>query len=155
MKKYKAFTVVELLVVMILAGIVFLALFENVQLVKRYTVRMESRLDESYFFWHHYSRLESLFQICDSALLEKEEVLFYRGTTAYARLWKKDSLLLLKWQHTADTLFDNVVRLHFQPTVNHRKRLDTLKLTFLLEEYTETMTLGFRKRNNRNEEDYE
>ena len=63
-----ASTLVEMLIVIIVSGILFIALFDGVNLVRRYTNRLNKTLAAGNSLLDSYQQLDHLFLSCDSVI---------------------------------------------------------------------------------------
>ena len=108
--KLPAFTLIEMLIVIILAGILFLVLFDGLGLVKRYMVRMKQTVFHRRDLLDSYRYLEGLFQRCDSVKLKNgNEFYFYWENELKSIAGIKDSLMYANSHEITDTLLRKVI----------------------------------------------
>lgn len=133
---------VELLVVMILAGVVFLSMMEGVGLFGRHAARTWQRIEENSRFYGNFCRLEELVAQADSLIATAGEdgVDIYRGGALRATVAGRDSCLVVAilltdsampgWDFdpAPDTLLTNVAAMAMAPNRRNPMRIDTLKL---------------------------
>lgn len=76
---FAASTLVEILIVIIVSGILFIALFDGVNLVRRYTNRLNKMLAAGNSLLDSYQQLDHLFLSCDSVTASTGIFCFYKG----------------------------------------------------------------------------
>lgn len=76
---FAASTLVEMLIVIIVSGILFIALFDGVDLVRRYTNRLNKALAAGNSLLDSYQQLDHLFLSCDSVTASTGIFCFYKG----------------------------------------------------------------------------
>lgn len=103
-----ASTLVEVLIVMIISGIIFLSVFEGVGMIRKVTSRMIVRLNSHCGLQEKYFELDGLFRECDSILNQNERLDFYRKGIIHETIGYRDSLLVLTRGEFIDTLFKRV-----------------------------------------------
>ena len=75
---FAASTLVEMLIVIIVSGILFIALFDGVDLVRRYTNRLNKALAAGNSLLDSYQQLDHLFLSCDSVTASTGIFCFYK-----------------------------------------------------------------------------
>ena len=107
--KYRGSTLAEVLVVMIVAGVVFLSVMDGFGLLRRHTMRVAERITGNSRFYEGYCRLEELATGSDSVREGRGGcVVFWRGGEATAMMTLKDSMLVCEYRQLTDTLMYNV-----------------------------------------------
>jgi len=119
--RYRAMTLVEVLVVMILSAIVLSLLWEGASLFIRHSGRMVARITANGEFYNDYARIEGLVTTADSLIDHSIWIEIYRGST-HARIREYESSLVVALGGRTDTLFRGMVT-SFQAFVsNYRTR---------------------------------
>ena len=106
-----ASTLVEILILMILSGVVFLSVMDGLGLLRRFLDRTAQRIAERTEQYAGYFRTVDLAGDSDSLISEGERTLaLYRKGGIHARLSLADSALIVRQDERSDTLLRNVVR---------------------------------------------
>lgn len=122
-----ALTLVEVLILMILSGIVFLSVMDGLGLLRRFLDRTSQRITGHTEQYAGYFRTVDLAGDSDSLVSEGEGTLaLYRKGGIHARLLLVDSALIVRQDERSDTLLRNVVRLRTVPEPAPGARVDTL-----------------------------
>lgn len=126
-KCLKAFTIAELLIYMIIAGIIFLSVMEGFSLMVRYSAARTEKIVSGSEYYNGYHRLTGLAMAADSISAGEYDdiVLFLRGVPS-AGLSVADSLLIAEKSGLRDTLLRNVARMRIIASDNVRNISDTL-----------------------------
>ncbi len=112
MKRLAAFTITELLVYMIIAGVVLLAVMEGLTLLNRYIQRRTEKIVSTAELYDGYRRFVTFVNETDSigdngTFIE----LFDDGELRYEINISIDSFLIVNRNYTRDTLFRRVIEL--------------------------------------------
>lgn len=141
-----ASTLVEVLILMILSGIVFLSVMDGLGLLRRFLDGTSQRIAGHTEQYAGYFRTVDLTGDSDSLLAENERsVALYRRGGIHARLSLADSVLIVRQDERSDTLLRGVVRLRTAPDTGPRGRIDTL-LIELRTERDSLLEVGFASR---------
>lgn len=104
-KRLMASTLVEILILMILSGIVFLSVMDGLGLLRRFLDRTSQRIAGHTEQYAGYFRTVDLTGDSDSLLAENERsVALYRRGGIHARLSLADSALIVRQDERSDTL---------------------------------------------------
>lgn len=125
-----ASTLVEMLIVIIVSGILFIALFDGVNLVRRYTNRLNKMLAAGNSLLDSYQQLDHLFLSCDSVTASTGIFCFYKGGERLALVEHRDSLLVCTRSIGVDTLFREVEEIRIVPVWNIPVLVDSLGVRF-------------------------
>lgn len=125
-----ASTLVEMLVVIIVSGVLFIALFDGVDLVKRYTNRLNRKLATGNTLLDRFQQLDYLFQSCDSVSGTGESFQFYRDGDRQALVERQDSFLFCSRASGVDTLFWGVEKIHIVAVKDQPELVDSLGVQF-------------------------
>ena len=102
-------TLAEVLVFMIVAGIVFLIIFEGFTLFSKYSSSKYDNIYQRSSFYNAYDNLRTLTSNADSIRLNQDgEIILYSRNDIPIVLQHKDSLLIINHAGTTDTLIRNV-----------------------------------------------
>jgi len=127
---FAASTLVEMLIVIIVSGILFIALFHGVDLVRRYTNRLNKRLAVGNSLLDSYRQLDHLFLSCDSVTASIGIFCFYKSGERLALVEHRDSLLVCTRSIGVDTLFRGVEEIRMVPVWNIPVLVDSLGVRF-------------------------
>ena len=127
---FAASTLVEILIVIIVSGILFIALFDGVNLVRRYTNRLNKMLAAGNSLLDSYQQLDHLFLSCDSVTASTGIFCFYKGWERLALVEHRDSLLVCTRSIGVDTLFREVEEIRIVPVWNIPVLVDSLGVRF-------------------------
>lgn len=147
-----ASTLVEMLVVIIISGILFIALFDGVDLVKRYTGRLSKTLTSGNSLLDGFQRLDYLFQKSDSIQAKEGIFCFYWGGQQQAIVEIRDSLLCCTRTEQLDTLFRGVLSTRVIPVKGNLALVDSLGVYFVYKGKTIYFPFGLVKRFERESE---
>lgn len=141
-----ASTLVEVLILMILSGVVFLSVMDGFGLLNRFLDRTSQRISEQTEQYAGYFRTADLAGDSDSLISEGERTLaLYRKGGIHARLSLADSALIVRQDERSDTLLRNVVRLRTVPEPVPGARIDTM-IVELRTEQDSVLSIGFVSR---------
>lgn len=118
-KKYRfslpAFTMAELLIVMLVGGIVFLMVFEGLSIVRQYSNLINSKLTEKTTLLSGHQTLELLMEQCDSIRKSDRGIIFYSDVsdTTENYLVIDSANIILNRGNNSDILFHNPVYVDF------------------------------------------
>ena len=126
---FAASSLVEILIVIIVSGILFIALFDGVNLVRRYTNRLNKMLAAGNSLLDSYQQLDHLFLSCDSVTASTGIFCFYKGGERLALVEHRDSLLVCTRSIGVDTLFREV-EIRIVPVWNIPVLVDSLGVRF-------------------------
>ena len=125
-----ASTLVEMLIVIIVSGILFIALFDGVNLVRRYTNRLNKTLAAGNSLLDSYQQLDHLFLSCDSVIGGPESFCFYKSGERLVLVEHRDSLLVCTRSIGVDTLFREVEEIRIVPVRDIPVPVDSLGVRF-------------------------
>jgi len=106
-KNIKAFTLVELLVVMIIAGIILLSITEGFNLLQRVISKKHVQIIENMDICDAYYNLENIIQNADSAAIDNENIVLYSFGEFRSSISNIDSLIIVNFANTDDTILKN------------------------------------------------
>lgn len=142
-KRLTASTLVEVLILMILSGIVFLSVMDGLGLLRRFLDRTSQRIAGHTEQYAGYFRTADLAGQSDSLLAEDaRSVALYRRGAVHARIALTDSALIVRQGERTDTLLRGVVRLRTVPQSEPGRRADTM-IVELRTEQDSVLRIGF------------
>ncbi|WP_294142933.1 hypothetical protein [uncultured Sanguibacteroides sp.] len=126
--EWEGTTLVEILVVITVSALLFLALFDGADLVRRLTAGLTDRLLSSYRLSDNYRRMDCLLEANDRAELRGERLFLYRNGEVYSVLEKRDSVVVRVGEESTDTLFRSVERWEFISSKEDLSFPDSLRI---------------------------
>jgi hypothetical protein len=121
-----ALTLTETLVIMVVAGVVFLGVMDGFGLLRRYAAVTSRRIVENGSFYEGYYRLEALVASADS-ITGGGVATFWRGGAQSATLFLQDSMLIARHGALNDTLMQRVEALRLiHRDAGEQSRIDTV-----------------------------
>lgn len=129
-REFQASTLVEMLVVIVVSGVLFLVLFDGVDLVRRYTNRLNRGLSAGNALLDNFQQMDHLFRTSDSVLSVEGAFHFYRDGERFALGTIQDSLWLCSRENGQDTLFQGVEENRVIPVTGSLVRVDSLGIRF-------------------------
>lgn len=109
--KLSAWTLPEMLIVMILTGLTLMSALDGLDLLRRTTLFLRNRTAASMALMSGFQQVDLLFRQADSLLGEEEGCRLFRQGEVIARLNREDRNLVCSHRDGQDTLFRSVVRL--------------------------------------------
>jgi Tfp pilus assembly protein PilV len=125
-KHIQGWTMTETLVMMIVAGVVFLAVMDGLVLFNRYTQQKTALIIANMKLYEGYYHLRYLTATADSIAVGNGYVRLYRGDNVFTDLVEIDSMLIARTGTMGDTLMQRISDLRI--SVN-RSETDSLCLT--------------------------
>lgn len=129
MKKthHKAFTLQELLVVMIITGIIFLAVMDGFRLYGKYAQMARKRMNEDIDIYNNYSRLELLAEQCDTVYSISDSLVIIEESDSLSFLTlQPSSFIAITERNITDTLFSQVLSINIKRNEEQLHTTDTL-----------------------------
>ena len=120
-KRLPASTLVEVLILMILGGIVFLSVMDGFGLLRRFLDRTSLQIAGRTEQYAGYFRTADLAGMSDNGALA-----LYRGGEIYGRIERIDSALIVHQGERTDTLLRKVAGLRTIPEIPRDRPVDTL-----------------------------
>lgn len=113
-KPMSAWTLPELLVVMILSGLIFLTLLDATDLIKRLTLHLTERWEVSGTTLNTFCQLDELVTRADSIYGQNEGLRLFCQDEELAFIRQVDSLLICDYRNRQDTMFHTVKELQLK-----------------------------------------
>jgi prepilin-type N-terminal cleavage/methylation domain-containing protein len=108
----KAFTLTELLVVMIIAGIIMLSIMEGFNLVYRITFNKQTQIVENMDIYDAYYHLENIINNSDSVIAGyNDNLTFYTDNGYHSSMYKENNFLIISFAGINDTVLKNISEL--------------------------------------------
>ena len=141
--KLRGTTIVELLVVMIVSGIVFLLLFDGLSIIHRYNGMLNTRLKEGSSLLYSHQTIETLILRSDSIRQNNYELLLFSSGVNFETLnIDSTAITVFSEEGYIDTLFKNYLSLQMHSIVNRPNLIDSLHITVLIDRDTVTLDYG-------------
>ncbi|WP_148038946.1 hypothetical protein [Proteiniphilum sp. X52] len=125
-KRIKASTLVELLLTMIISGIIFLLVFDGVDIIKRFSNIVNNRISANQTVLYSHRFMEHLVENADSIIKRGDQLLFYRESRVSDSVTIGATFFLLKSQRMTDTLFAGYIDCHTSPLLENGDHIDSL-----------------------------
>lgn len=125
-KQLKASTLVELLLTMIISGIIFMLVFDGVDMIKKFSRTVNKRIVSSQAMLHSHGVLEYLMENADSVIERNNQFLFYRQGIASDTVAIDNSFFILESRGVTDTLFGGYLNYRIVPSLNQTNHVDSL-----------------------------
>lgn len=128
--RLKANTLVELLLTMIISGIIFLLVFDGVDIIRRFsnTVNKQISAGQTMLYGHRF--MEHLMENADSVLERGDRLLFYRGGAVADSVIIGDSFFILETRGITDTLFTDYISYHISTSLEYAGHIDSLFINY-------------------------
>ena len=158
-KRIKANTLVELLLTMIISGIIFLLVFDGVDIIKRFSRIVNNRVSANQAVLYSHQFMEHLMENADSITRKGDKLLFYRKSIVSDSITIGDTYFILESQGTNDTLFIGYINYRTSSMMNHAGHIDSLFISCIVNT-KDTISLEYALPYNRysylnNDDDYE
>lgn len=132
-KKCRATTLPELLVVMILSGILFLLLFDGLDLITKYNRMLQNRLALKEELFYSHATLERFLEATDSARLSNENmILLYKAGEVRGTLFFDSCGLCLFFDGMKDTIFTHSIERNFHSQIDTETNIDSISIKNLI-----------------------
>ncbi|MDR1501465.1 MAG: hypothetical protein LBT43_03300 [Prevotella sp.] len=125
-KKLKANTLVELLLTMIISGIIFLLVFDGVDIIKRFSYIVNNRISANQRMLYSHQFMEHLVENADSITRRGNKFLFYRESIVSDSVTIGDTFFILESSGMTDTLFAGYMDYRISSLLEHTNRIDSL-----------------------------
>lgn len=125
-KRLKASTLIELLLTMIISGIIFLLVFEGVEIIKKINFSVNNRLTDNERMLYSHQFIEYLMENADSVIQQDNNLLFFREGFASDSLSIEPSSFILKSKGSKDTLFQNYIDYRILFVLETQTQVDSL-----------------------------
>jgi prepilin-type N-terminal cleavage/methylation domain-containing protein len=132
-KSINGFTLPELLVVMILSGILFLFLFDGLDIINRYGRMTRDKLNKKIELLDGHQALELILEKTDSIRRNNNElILFNSGKNVTRLVVDSTRILLYSNSDDADTLFNNLIGIKYHSLSKDTTSIDSISLFLLM-----------------------
>lgn len=142
--RLKGTTLPEVLIVIILSGIIFLVLFEGMNIVNRYNHMLKNRLIMKNELSYSHSTLELIMEETDSIRKADEDdmLLFYKtGEIRYTLLLNNEGLQIL-YKELQDTIFTNNLNWELHYIDEKKHEIDSIIVIVPIDNDTLTLKYG-------------
>ena len=125
-KRLKANTLVELLLTMIISGIIFLLVFDGVDIIKRFSHIVNNRISANQTTLYSHQFMEHLVENADSIIKRGDKLLFYRESMVSDSVIIGETFFILESRGVTDTLFAGYIDYHTSPLLENTDHIDSL-----------------------------
>lgn len=125
-KRIKANTLVELLLTMIISGIIFLLVFDGVDIIKRFSYIVNNRISANQTVLYSHQFMEHLVENADSIIKRGDKLLFYRESMVSDSVIIGETFFILESRGVTDTLFAGYIDYHTSPLLENTDHIDSL-----------------------------
>lgn len=115
----KAFTMAEVLVAMIIAGIILLCVMDGFGLFIRYAGRLEKEIFKGIEIYTNHYRFDLLIESCDTLYSQSDGTILIVQDEKQSALILNDSILTLETNEKKDTIFSDVEALTLKMGVDY------------------------------------
>jgi prepilin-type N-terminal cleavage/methylation domain-containing protein len=132
-RKVAAFTIIEILMVMLISGILLLAIYDGIGTIKKYVGGVVAQMKEESDLLSGVEHLEALFSRADSVCMSGDRYLFY-GAEEPAAIWKQDSILIAELAGKQDTVFRTVQSTRMVSSASAPEKVDSFFVVIKLDD---------------------
>ncbi len=125
-RQLKANTLIELMLTMIISGIIFLLVFEGVEIIKKFSLSVNKRLTDNEKILYSHQFMEHLMENADSVVQQDNNLLFFREGFVSDSVSIETSSFILKSNGSKDTLFQNYIDYHILLVLDTQTQVDSL-----------------------------
>lgn len=125
-------TMIELLIVMLVTGIVFLMAFEGLGVIRQYSTLVSRKLMQKSTLLYSHQVFEALMEKSDSIRMENQKIIFYTEASDAAEkclVIDSTSLRLLHHESSSEVLFPEMVHISFYFSDKNRDLIDSIFIT--------------------------
>lgn len=141
-KRFRGTTLVEILDVMIISGIVFLLLFDGLNIINQYSHVVNRKINQKLGLLYGHQNLELILEQTDSIQMENVQLLLY-GTNKLSFLTiDSTAIVLLDEDRNADTLFNNITDVHIHSLTDNKSLVDSIYLSVAINNDTIQLKYG-------------
>lgn len=129
-KPFSGTTLTEMLVVMIITGILFLLIFDGLNIVNKYKRILNNKLNQKSEILNGHQVLEVLLEKTDSMRKNENEILLFNAGVAFGHL-AIDSTRILFYENEEhiDTLFTNLIDIRYHSLSEESPLIDSIFLS--------------------------
>lgn len=130
-KRLTANTLVELLLAMIISGIIFLLVFDGVEIIKKFSYTINKRIAATQTVLYSHQFMEHLMENADSVIERSNKLLFYREGIVSDSVTMGDSFFILESRRVTDTLFAGYIDYRITPLLD-TDHIDSLYISCIV-----------------------
>ncbi len=136
-KTFSGTTLTELLVVMIISGILFLLLFDGLNIITKYGHLLNKQLYQKSELLNAHQTLETILETTDSIRKNENELLLFNAGRNFGQLIvETPRIILYKEKEHVDTLFTNITNIRYHFISQGSFLLDSIYLYIVLKRDT-------------------
>lgn len=111
---------------MIISGIIFLLVFDGVDIIKRFSYIVNNRISANQTVLYSHQFMEHLVENADSIARSGDKLLFYRESMVSDSVTIGDTSFILESRGLTDTLFAGYIDYRTSSLLDHAGRIDSL-----------------------------
>jgi len=123
---------IELLVTMIISGIIFLLVFDGVEIIKKFSLSVNKRITVNQTTLYSHQFMEHLMENADSVIERDHRLLFYREGFASDSVTIGQSAFILESRGVTDTLFAGYIDYRNTSLLDNTNHIDSLFINCVL-----------------------
>ena len=123
---------IELLVTMIISGIIFLLVFDGVEIIKKFSLSVNKRIMVNQTTLYSHQFMEHLMENADSMIERDHRLLFYREGIASDSVTIGQSSFILESHGVTDTLFAGYIDYRITSLLDNAHHIDSLFINCVL-----------------------
>lgn len=128
-RRLPAWTLPELLLVMVLTGILFLSALDGLELLKRLMLRLQRETGYAYELQKNWELLDRIVMETDSIIPENRDFYLYREGREWICLQRDSGYMICRKENRTDTLFAGVTNIRLVQTEDKQHAGDSLFVT--------------------------
>ncbi len=128
-RQLPAWTLPELLLVMILTGLLFLSVLDGLDLIKRFMFRLQQETRYVYKLQKNWELLDRILTETDSIVAENPDFFLYRKGQEWTSLHREGQYLICRKEEKTDTLLTSVMEVRLVRTEDKKQAEDSLFVT--------------------------
>lgn len=125
-KRVKASTLVELLFTMIISGVIFLLIFDGLDVIKRFSFIVNNRISTNQSVLYSHQFMEYLVENADSITRSGNKILYYQQGIACDSITIDDDFFILNSIGMTDTLFAGYIKYRTSSSIKRSNHVDSL-----------------------------
>lgn len=123
---------IELLLTMIISGIIFLLVFDGVEIIKKFSFSVNKRIMVNQTTLYSHQFMEHLMENADSVIERDHKLLFYREGVVSESVTIGHSSFILESRGVTDTLFAGYIDYRITSLLDNENHIDSLFINCIL-----------------------
>lgn len=130
--RFKASTITELLLTMIISGVIFLLVFDGVEIIKRFSHMVNNRIKVNHNALYSHQTMEYLVENADSITLRSNNLVFYRNNSRIDSVIVDESSFKLKSSAMPDILFEGYLGYRVTSVEGQTELIDSIFINYIV-----------------------